>query len=103
MVNPVGSVKDADDWQVSGVTVGDGAAIGGGCTLLPGMRVDQWALLGAGSVVTRSVPDHALVYGNPAGRRLCRSHRSPARVERLPDGRLRYTLEDGREIIYEPR
>lgn len=103
-VNPDGSVKDADDWQVSGVTVGDGAAIGGGCTLLPGVCVGQWALVGAGSVVTRDVPDHALVYGNPA--RVVgfvdRTGR-PARVERLPDGRLRYMLEDGREIICEPR
>ena len=102
-VNPDGSIKDADDWQVSGVTIGDGAAIGGGCTLLPGVHVGQWALVGAGSVVTRDVPDHALVYGNPA-RVVGFVDRTghPLKFEGLPDGRIRYVLEDGREIIHEP-
>jgi UDP-2-acetamido-3-amino-2,3-dideoxy-glucuronate N-acetyltransferase len=102
-VNPDGSIKDTDDWQVSGVTVGDGAAIGGGCTLLPGVCVGRWALVGAGSVVTRDVPDHAMVYGNPARivgfvDRMGR----PLRFESLADGRIRYILEDGSEIIHQP-
>ena len=103
-VNPDGSVKDMDDWHVSGVTLGDGAAIGGGCTLLPGVRIGQWALVGAGSVVTRDVPDYALVYGNPA-RVIGFVDRTGhlLRFESLPDGRVRYVLEDGREIIHEPQ
>jgi len=65
-INPDGSLKGLDDWTVSGVAVGEGAAIGGGCTVLPGVSIGRFAMVGAGSVVTRDVPDHALVFGNPA-------------------------------------
>ena len=37
-----------------------------GAVLLPGITVGRWAMVGAGSVVTRDVPDFGLVYGNPA-------------------------------------
>jgi UDP-2-acetamido-3-amino-2,3-dideoxy-glucuronate N-acetyltransferase len=43
-----------------------GASIGGNATILPGVRVGAGAMVGAGSVVTRDVPPHAIVYGNPA-------------------------------------
>jgi UDP-2-acetamido-3-amino-2,3-dideoxy-glucuronate N-acetyltransferase len=46
--------------------VGYGASIGAGAIILPGLRIGAWALVGAGSVVTRDVPDHAIVVGNPA-------------------------------------
>jgi UDP-2-acetamido-3-amino-2,3-dideoxy-glucuronate N-acetyltransferase len=65
-INADGSLKGIDDWVVSGVTVGEGAAIGGGCTVLPGVAIGRFAMVGAGSVVTRDVPDHGLVLGNPA-------------------------------------
>lgn len=65
-VTPDGSLKGLDDWTVSGVSVGPGAAIGGGCTILPGVSIGSFAMVGAGSVVTRNVPDHGLVFGNPA-------------------------------------
>jgi UDP-2-acetamido-3-amino-2,3-dideoxy-glucuronate N-acetyltransferase len=65
-ITPQGALKGPDDWMVSGVTVEEGASIGGGCTVLPGVKVGRFALVGAGSVVTRDVPDHALVFGNPA-------------------------------------
>lgn len=65
-INPDGTLKGLDDWVVSGVTVGEGAAIGGGCTVLPGVSVGRFAMVGAGSVVTRDVPDNGLVVGNPA-------------------------------------
>jgi UDP-2-acetamido-3-amino-2,3-dideoxy-glucuronate N-acetyltransferase len=42
------------------------ARIGGGSVLLPGVTIGQNALVGAGSVVTRDVPDYAIVIGNPA-------------------------------------
>ena len=65
-INPDGSLKGLEDWIASGVTVGEGAAIGGGCTLLPGITIGRFAMVGAGSVVTRDVPDYGLVLGNPA-------------------------------------
>lgn len=46
--------------------VGPGASIGGGATLLPGVRIGRAAMVGAGAVVTRDVPPNAVVVGNPA-------------------------------------
>lgn len=43
-----------------------GASIGGGATILPGLMIGRYAMVGAGSVVTKSVPDGAVVLGNPA-------------------------------------
>ena len=43
-----------------------GASIGANATILCGITIGQHALIGAGAVVTRDVPDHGLVYGNPA-------------------------------------
>lgn len=43
-----------------------GASIGANSTLLPCITVGKWAMIGAGSVVTRDVPNYAVVYGNPA-------------------------------------
>ena len=65
-INPDGTLKGVDDWIVSGVTVSEGAAIGGGCTVLPGIAVGRFALVGAGAVVTKDVPAYGLVVGNPA-------------------------------------
>lgn len=46
--------------------VEDGASIGGGATILPGVRIGRGATVGAGSVVTKDVPPGAVVIGNPA-------------------------------------
>jgi UDP-2-acetamido-3-amino-2,3-dideoxy-glucuronate N-acetyltransferase len=43
-----------------------GASIGANATILPGITIGSQAMIGAGSVVTKDVPDHALVVGNPA-------------------------------------
>jgi acetyltransferase-like isoleucine patch superfamily enzyme len=48
--------------------VKEGATVGAACTVLGGLTIGRYALVGAGSVVTKSVPDHALVVGNPARR-----------------------------------
>lgn len=48
------------------VTIKDGAIIAAGSTLMPGIIIGKQALIGAGSLVTKSVPDHALAYGHPA-------------------------------------
>lgn len=65
-ITPAGALKGPEDWVVSGVTVDEGASIGGGCTVLPGVSIGRYALVGAGSVVTRDVPAHGLAVGNPA-------------------------------------
>lgn len=46
-----------------------GASIGAGAIILPGITIGAYASVGSGSVVTKDVPDHALVAGNPAKRR----------------------------------
>ena len=65
-VNPDLSLKSADDWVVGQTRVREGASVGAQSVVITGVTIGRWALVGAGSVVTRDVPDHALVYGNPA-------------------------------------
>jgi UDP-2-acetamido-3-amino-2,3-dideoxy-glucuronate N-acetyltransferase len=52
--------------QRSGITVREGAMIGAGAVILPGVTIGMWGVVGAGSVVTRDVPEGATVCGNPA-------------------------------------
>ena len=65
-VNADMSVKGAHDWKVTPTLVKAGAALGANSTIVCGITVGTWALVAAGSVVTKNVPDHALVVGNPA-------------------------------------
>jgi UDP-2-acetamido-3-amino-2,3-dideoxy-glucuronate N-acetyltransferase len=65
-INPDGGLKSADDWEVGSILVRFGASIGAGSILLPGIEIGRFALVGAGAVVTQSVPPHGLVVGNPA-------------------------------------
>lgn len=65
-INPDGSLKTAADWQVSPILVRRGASIGAGAIVLPGVTIGEFAMIGAGAVVTHDVPPHGLVYGNPA-------------------------------------
>jgi acetyltransferase-like isoleucine patch superfamily enzyme len=51
---------------LKGAVLEPGAKVGANCTLLPGVRVGRNSLVGAGSVVTRDVPEDAVVAGNPA-------------------------------------
>ena len=67
-VNRDGSPKTDADWEVTPIHVGTGAAIGASSTILPGVSIGRWAMVGSGSVVTRDVADHELVVGNPARR-----------------------------------
>ncbi|MFQ5577057.1 MAG: DapH/DapD/GlmU-related protein [Anaerolineae bacterium] len=73
-INPDGTLKGEADWVVGPVKICYGASIGAGAVILPNITVGQFALVGAGAVVTRHVPDHALVVGNPARQvgRVCR-------------------------------
>jgi UDP-2-acetamido-3-amino-2,3-dideoxy-glucuronate N-acetyltransferase len=65
-INPDGSLKGNDDWVVGATTICFGASIGACSVLLPGVTVGRFALIAAGAVVTKSVPDHGLVVGVPA-------------------------------------
>ncbi|MBA4181760.1 MAG: N-acetyltransferase [Anaerolinea sp.] len=65
-INPDGTIKSADDWHVGRSVVKYGAAVGSRSVIVPGITIGRWALIGAGSVVTKDVPDHALVVGAPA-------------------------------------
>lgn len=65
-VNPDGSLKGGEDWELTPTLVRQGVGLGANSTIRCGVTIGRWALVGAGSVVTRDVPDHGLVYGNPA-------------------------------------
>ena len=65
-VNPDGSLKGADDWKAEKTLLKKGSAVGANSVLLGGVQVGEWAMIGAGSVVTKDVPSHAMVVGNPA-------------------------------------
>ena len=67
-VTPEGWLKSGEDWTAVGVTVGEGAAIGARAVCVAPVRIGRWALVAAGAVVTRDVPDFALVAGCPPGR-----------------------------------
>jgi UDP-2-acetamido-3-amino-2,3-dideoxy-glucuronate N-acetyltransferase len=67
-VTPDGRLKSADDWDAVGVLVRTGASIGARSVCVAPVTIGRWAMVAAGSVVTRDVPDHALVAGVPARR-----------------------------------
>ena len=80
-VHADGNVRGDDDWQPVPTLVREGASIGAGAVIICGVSIGRWAMVGAGAVVTRDVPDQGLVFGNPAslmgwvclcGRRLAR-------------------------------
>lgn len=53
--------------SISGlVEIGDGVLLGINSTILPRIKIGNWATIGAGAVVTKDVPDYAIVVGNPA-------------------------------------
>ena len=56
----------SEDWEIVPTRVGDGAAIGANATILCGLHIGAFSLVGAGAVVTANVPPHAIVVGNPA-------------------------------------
>ncbi|MBS2019628.1 MAG: N-acetyltransferase [Deltaproteobacteria bacterium] len=65
-VNPDLTAKGLSDWTITKTLVKKGAALGACSTIVCGVTVGEWAMVGSGAVVTKDVPDHALVVGNPA-------------------------------------
>jgi UDP-2-acetamido-3-amino-2,3-dideoxy-glucuronate N-acetyltransferase len=64
--NADGSLQTEADWKVETTRICKGASLGSGVTVLSNVTVGEGALVGAGSVVTRDVPPHTIVAGNPA-------------------------------------
>ena len=65
-INPDGTLKSADDWEVSETIVKYGSSIGANATILPGVTIGRFAMIGSGAIVTKDVPDNGLVVGTPA-------------------------------------
>lgn len=64
--NRDGTLKSAADWKCIPTRVLRRASIGSGAVILPGVTIGEGAIVGGGAVVTRDVPPHAIVAGNPA-------------------------------------
>jgi len=64
--NADGSLQTEADWSVEETHVGKAASIGSNATIISGVRIGVGALVGAGAVVTKDVPDYAIVAGVPA-------------------------------------
>jgi acetyltransferase-like isoleucine patch superfamily enzyme len=100
-VTPDGRRKGLDDWQQVAVTVNDGASIGAGAVCVAPLTVGRWAMVAAGALVTRDVPDFALVVGTPArrigwvGRAGVPLARTEADQWRCPRTGATYTERDG--------
>ena len=65
VINPRSFIERKNEYKKT--LVKHGATIGANATILCGVTIGRYAFIGAGSVVTKDVPDHALVFGNPAG------------------------------------
>lgn len=61
-----GAMQTEKDWKVETTVIKKGASIGSGATILCNVVVGEHAIVGAGAVVTKDVPAHAIVAGNPA-------------------------------------
>ena len=92
-VNPDGSIKSASDWDAVGVTIGDGASIGARAICIAPVTIRAWALVAAGAVVTKDVPDYALVAGVPA-KRIRWVGRAGVPLESIGDNQFRCPVTD---------
>ena len=64
-INPDGSLKTDNDWVLKVTVVKKGASIGANSTILPGVTVGSFSMIGAGTVVTKDIGDFVLAFGNP--------------------------------------
>jgi len=65
-INPDGSQKSSSDWIVGKTLVKRGSSIGANATILPNVKIGRFALIAAGSVLTKDIPDFGLAVGAPA-------------------------------------
>ena len=74
-----GQLQTEADWKVETTLIRKGASVGSGATILCGVTIGERAIVGAGAVVTKSVPADTIVVGNPA--RVFRTIADPAATE----------------------
>jgi UDP-2-acetamido-3-amino-2,3-dideoxy-glucuronate N-acetyltransferase len=94
-ITPDGRLKGPDDWDEGTITVRHGASVGAGAIVVTGVVIGEFALIGAGSVVTRDVPAFGLVRGNPA--RLAGTACCCGRTGRLATAAASFRCPCGRE------
>ncbi len=87
-VDVSGRLKRPADWDALGVTVREGASLGARTVVVAGRTIGRWALVAAGAVVTRDLPDFALAAGMPA-RRIGWVGHAGVRLQMSGDGRWR--------------
>lgn len=106
-VNPDLTLKSADDWLPVGVICEEGSSIGAGAVCVAPVTIGAWAVVGSGAVVTRDVPPHALVVGNPAkqigwvGRHGARLEKEKTGVWVCPVSGDRYIENEEGEITHD--
>jgi len=105
IINPRSAFPRKDEYKQT--IVRKGASIGANATIVCGYEIGQYAFIGAGAVVTKEVPEFALVVGNPAkqigwvskaGHKLDFSNDN---VVQCPEGKEKYELTDGNVSILE--
>lgn len=87
-INPDGSLKSANDWDAVGVEISEGASIGARAVCIAPVMIGAWALIAAGAVVNKDVPDFALMAGVPA-KRIGWVGRAGIPLESIGDNRFR--------------
>ena len=97
-VGVTGELKRPADWDARGVVVREGASVGARAVIIAGVEIGRWALIAAGAVVTRNVPDFGLYAGVPA-RRIGWVGR--AGVTLRPDGESRWRCPETGELFAE--
>ena len=111
-ITPDGELAGTEDWQVSPIRLEGGSSIGAGAIVIAGCDIGSFAMVGAGAVITKSVPGHALVAGNPAvrigwvcacGDRLLDAdgHPAPAEIDRYSMDKGLSCARCGRRYTYD--
>lgn len=95
VINPRAFVERKDEYKAT--LVKKGASIGANATILCGVTLGHYCFVGAGSVVTRDVPDYAMVYGSPAKQHgwMCECGEKLPRNLKCPVCGKKYKKEDG--------